>query len=144
MSRKITEEGLDLIKQFEGLRLEAYQCSAGVWTIGYGHTLGVQEGDTISEVDADDFLAEDIGWAESEISRGVRVPISDNQFSALVSLVFNIGKGAFRASTLLKKLNDGEYDEAADEFLRWNKVHGKTLAGLTRRREAERELFLDT
>lgn len=142
----INQEGLNLIKSFEGLRLDAYQDVAGIWTIGYGHIKGVKEGMTISEAEAEALLREDLADAENAVSRFVKVPISENEFSALVSLVFNIGSGAFAGSTVLRKLNAGDHKGAADAILMWNRstVGGKKVVvqGLVRRREAERSLFL--
>ncbi|MBL5829218.1 lysozyme [Serratia fonticola] len=135
--------GLNLIKQFEGLRLRAYQCSANVWTIGYGHTAGVGEDDIITEEQAIFLLRQDVAEGEMVVNQHMNVLLTQNQFDALVSLVFNIGAGNFRASTLLKKLNIRDYDGAAKEFLRWVNAGGKMLPGLVRRREAESRLFLE-
>lgn len=141
-TQKINADGIRLIKSFEGLRLTAYQDSVGVWTIGYGTTRGVTPGMTISTAQAEQFLRQDVAKFEEAIRTSVKVPLNDNQFSALVVFTYNVGSGAFRNSTLLKKLNAKDYTGAADEFLRWNKAGGKVLAGLTRRRNAERALFL--
>jgi lysozyme len=141
--RSCNEAGKDIIRQSEGLRLKAYLCPAGKLTIGYGHTgPDVKTGMTITEEDANTLLSRDLVAAEKAIGGAVSVTITDNQFSALVSFVFNLGAGNFCGSTLLKKLNANDVFGAADEFLRWNKVNGQVLAGLTRRREAERTLFL--
>jgi len=139
---KISEKGLNLIKQFEGLRLEAYLCSAGVPTIGYGHTRGVKLGQTITQEQADAFLSEDIHEFELAVQRLVFVPITQNQFDALVSFVFNVGIGNLKKSTLLKKLNEGDVVGAANEFNKWVFAGGKKLKGLQRRRDKERLLFL--
>lgn len=139
---KTSERSLNLIKHLEGLRLQAYQCSAGVWTIGYGHTAGVRPGDIIDEVQAGIFLRQDVAASECTVMRLVTVALSQHQFDALVSFVFNTGNGNFAASTLLKKLNAGDYNGAADELLRWIHAGGKSLPGLVARREAERTLFL--
>lgn len=139
---KTGEKGLTLIKHFEGLRLWAYQCSANVWTIGYGHTADVRPGDVITPEQADAFLRQDVADAERAVSRFVRVPLTQCQFDALVSFVFNLGVENFRTSTLLKKLNAGDHDSAAQEFGRWIHAGGKTMPGLVRRREAERAMFL--
>lgn len=139
--RHINEKGLALVKEFEGCELEAYLCPAGVWTIGYGHTFAVEMGQVISETEAEALLREDLKQAEEAVDRLVTVPINENQFSALVSFVFNLGAGAFTNSTLLKKINAEEFD-AADQLLRWNKAGDEELPGLTRRRHAERALFL--
>lgn len=137
---QISEKGLALIKEFEGLRLEAYQCSADVWTIGYGHTAGVRKGDVITKATADRMLADDVSEFESAVNNAVTAPLTQNQFDALVSLAFNIGATAFKNSTLVKKLNLRH--DAADEFLRWRYVNRVESPGLRRRREAERALFL--
>ena len=144
----INQSALDLIKEFEGLRLAAYRDSAGVWTIGYGTTaaagVGILpgEGMTITAAQAEEYLRRAIDKFAASIRHGITVPLNENQWGALVSLAYNIGPGAFLTSTLLKKLNAGDTAGAADEFLRWNKSKGKVLRGLTRRREAERALFL--
>ncbi len=139
---KINEKGLQLIKDAEGLRLRAYDDGFGVLTIGYGYTKGVFEGMTITQEEAEELLIEDIRYFERRVTEVVKVPITSNQFSALVSFTFNLGETSLRLSTLLNKLNNGDYLRAADEFLRWNKVDGVAVEGLTRRREAERKLFL--
>ncbi len=139
---RINEKGLALIKEFEGCRLTAYRCPAGVWTIGYGHTQDVKSGMAITKIDAERFLRQDIRRFEEAVTSLIKVPATSNQFSALVSFAFNVGINSLRTSTLLKKLNRGDLNGAANEFLRWNKAGGKELPGLTRRREAERKLFL--
>lgn len=139
---KVSEKGINLIKEFEGLRLDAYQCSASVWTIGYGHTSGVKSGNRVTELEADKLLREDVANAERAVREGVNVPLNQDQYDALVSFAFNIGSGNFWRSTLIKKLNTGDYIGASEEFSRW--VHGgeKKLPGLVRRRKKERDLFL--
>lgn len=132
----------ELIKSFEGLELEAYLCPADIWTIGYGHTGDVKEGDTITKAEAGDLLDKDLEKFRSGVNRCVKVPLNENQFGALVSFAYNVGIGSLQSSTLLKLLNAGDYDAAADQFPRWNKSGGKVLTGLTRRREAERAVFL--
>lgn len=139
---RTSQKGIDLIKKFEGCRLEAYKCPAGVWTIGYGHTKGVQNGQKITQAQAEEFLIEDLKVYEKAVESCVKVPLSQNQFDALVSFCYNCGSGALKTSTLLRLLNEGKYSEAGEQFLRWNKAGGKVLVGLTRRREEERELFL--
>lgn len=139
---RISQKGIELIKKFEGCRLEAYRCPAGVWTIGYGHTKGVKDGMKISWEQAEEFLREDLKIYEQAVERCVKVPLSQNQFDALVSFCYNCGGEALRTSTLLRLLNESKYSESAEQFLRWNKAGGKVLAGLTRRREEEREMFL--
>ena len=137
----ISKNGLDLIKQFESLQLKAYKCSANVWTIGYGHTKNVKEGDRISQDQANCFLMQDLYSVEQAIIRLVKVKLNQNQFDALCSLIFNIGISAFNKSTLLAKLNTGDYVGAAEQFRRWNKVNNVVMAGLVRRRQAEEDLF---
>ena len=139
---RTSQKGIDLIKKLEGCRLEAYKCPAGVWTIGYGHTKGVQNGQKITQAQAEEFLIEDLKVYEKAVESCVKVPLSQNQFDALVSFCYNCGSGALKTSTLLRLLNEGKYSEAGEQFLRWNKAGGKVLVGLTRRREEERELFL--
>ncbi|MEO1621643.1 MAG: lysozyme [Cyanobacteria bacterium J06632_3] len=140
--KRTNSNGLLLIKSFEGLRLKAYRDSVGIWTIGYGTTRGVRPNMRINENQAIEFLQQDLSRFEKSINEAVRVPINDNQFSALASFTYNVGPGALRSSTLLKLLNQGNVRGAADQFPRWNKAGGRPLAGLTRRRNAERLLFL--
>lgn len=147
MAREIDVAGLALIKRFEGLRLEADQDVAGIWTIGYGHTRGVVPGMTITEAQADQALADDLGGAEAVVDDATAdVATGDNQFSAMVSLCFNIGSVNFRASTVLREHRAGAFAAAADAFLMWNKTHVdgvlQVVAGLTDRRTAERALYL--
>jgi len=137
----------DHIKEFEGLRLDAYLDVAGILTIGYGHTgPDVKSGMKITKARADDLLHKDMQWAIDAVSKSVTVPTNQYQQAALISLTFNIGAGAFKSSTLLRKLNAGDIEGAANEFCRWNKatVGGKktVINGLTRRRESERALFM--
>ncbi|WP_462382335.1 lysozyme [Pseudomonas sp. Marseille-QA0892] len=138
-----SQRGIDLIKQFEGLRLEAYDDGVGVQTVGYGHTKGVTRGMKITAAQAVDFLRQDLRDAELEIERSVSVDLCQHQFDALASLIFNIGGRAFRDSTLRKKLNACDQKGAAAEFDRWVYAAGKKLTGLVRRRAAERKLFED-
>lgn len=144
--RKTLQNGKNLIKEFEGFRSTAYVCPAGVVTVGYGTTRingnPVELGTKITTDEAEQFLEQDLKGFESAVNQNVIVEITENQFDALVSFVYNVGVGNFKKSTLLKKLNAGKINEAADEFLKWNKAGGKTLAGLTTRRKAERKLFL--
>jgi lysozyme len=147
MTRHINEAGLELIKSFEGLRLDAYQDQAGVWTIGYGHTAGVAPGQLVNQELADMFLRSDLGRAETYVAVVTRdVPTADDQFAAMVSLCFNIGSGNFRTSTVLRRHRTGDYQLAGAAFLLWNKLHadGRLVPskGLTRRRAAERALYL--
>lgn len=138
---KISAEGLALIKKFEGCELTAYQCSAGVWTIGYGHTKGVEKGMTISKESAEEMLIEELNEYEDYITDNVTSPLSQNQFDAMVSWVYNLGPSNLLASTLLKVLNAGDYEGVPAQIKRWNKAGGQTLDGLIRRREAESLLF---
>lgn len=147
MTRKTATKGIELIKEFEGCRLTAYKCPAGVWTIGYGHTGTVDgkligNGMTITAAKATELLKKDLAEFEAAVNGCVTVPITQNMFDALVSFSFNVGAGALRRSTLLRKLNAKDYDGAAAEFPLWNKAGGKVLNGLVRRRERERQLFL--
>ena len=139
---KTSAEGLSLIKKFEGCELYAYQCSAGVWTIGYGHTKDVEPGMQITKEDAEEMLVEELHEYESYINDFVTAPLSQNQFDALVSWVYNLGPANLKASTMLKVLNAGEYEDVPAQMKRWNKAGGKVLEGLIRRREAESLLFL--
>ena len=138
---KISLEGLALIKRFEGCRLEAYKCSANVLTIGYGHTGGVKETDTITQDEADKLLQEDVEQFEKYVDDNVTVELGQSQFDALVAWTFNLGVGNLRESTMLKKLNSEDYASVPSEMKRWNKAGGKTLDGLIRRRKAESLLF---
>lgn len=136
------EKAKALIKEFEGLRLNAYRCPAGVLTIGYGHTSGVKEGMSITEVEANALLDQDVSIAAEQVKSVVKVNLNANQLDALIDFVFNLGIGNLRSSTLLKKLNAGDYTGAAEEFSKWI-YSGKTvLPGLVRRREIEKQLFL--
>ncbi|HDC4771328.1 TPA: lysozyme [Enterobacter cloacae] len=142
-----SEKGIALIKEFEGCKLTAYQDSVGVWTIGYGWTQPVdgkpiRAGMTIKQETAERLLKTGLVSYESDVSRLVKVGLTQGQFDALVSFTYNLGARSLSTSTLLRKLNAGDYAGAADEFLRWNKAGGKVMNGLTRRREAERALFL--
>lgn len=140
---KMRIKNIDMIKKHEGLRLEAYMPTPNdVWTIGYGHTKTAKPGMKITKEKAEELLRGDISWVEASIERNVKVPLTQNQYDALASLIYNIGAGAFARSTLLKMLNAGDYEGAADQFLRWDKQKGKVLRGLTNRRREERELFL--
>ena len=139
---KTSESMIAVIKKFEGLRLKAYKCPAGVYTIGYGHTENVNADSEISELMADQILRKDLQKFENSIKKLVKVQLSQCQFDALVSLVFNIGATNFKNSTLLKYLNNGEYSLAAEQFERWIYSNGKKLDGLLTRRKAEKEIFL--
>lgn len=143
---KTSRAGIDLIKEFEGLRLEAYLCPADVWTIGYGHTSAagaplVQRGMKISAAEAERILARDLIKYESAVDRFVKVEISQNQFDALVSFAYNCGVGALAKSTLLKRLNAGHPDAVPAELMKWTKSGGRETFGLVRRRRAEAQLW---
>ena len=124
------------------MELEAYQDAVDVWTIGYGHTKTVEPGMIITEAQAEELLREDLAEFEEAVTEAVEVSINSNQFSALVSFCFNLGAGSLFQSTLLKLLNQGDFQGAADQFPRWNKAGYQVLEGLTRRRKAERALYL--
>lgn len=140
---KIGYKGIELIKSFEGLYLKAYKCPAGIWTIGYGHTKGVKEGQQITASQAEEFLREDVAQFARDVLRQ-NLRLTQNQFDALVSFVFNVGGGNFLKSTLLRKAKVNSNDPTIkNEFLRWNKAAGKVLPGLTRRRQAEADLYFE-
>ena len=130
------------IARWEGCKLTAYQDVVGIWTIGYGRTTNVHPGDTCTQEQADSWLAEEVETFRRGVRGAVLVPLNDNQLAACTSLAYNIGLAAFRGSTLLRKLNDGDYQGAADQFLVWNKAGGRVVQGLVNRRSAERDLFL--
>ncbi len=132
----------ELIKTFEGFRKNSYLCPANVWTIGYGTTDNVKQGDTCSEHDAEQYLIRDVKRFADAINENVKVPLTQNQFDSLCCFVYNVGIGAFKKSTLLTKLNAKDYKGASEQFARWNKAGGKELPGLTKRRESERALFV--
>ena len=146
-AKKVSNSGIDLICSFEGLRLNAYDDGVGVWTIGFGTTIypngiKVKRGDTCTTEQAKAYMAHDLKKFESTVNSAVTVPINQNQFDALVSLTYNIGIGAFTKSTLLKKLNSGDYKGASDQFDVWIKAGGKRLDGLVKRRAKEKAWFL--
>ena len=142
---KINKRGLNLIKEFEGLQTNAYRDAADVLTIGYGHTKGVKEGDSITEQFAEIMLDKELREYEGYVDQMVNVPLDENQHAALVSFVYNLGPTNFANSTLLKRLNEGRYEDVPEQIKRWNKarVNGELteLEGLTRRRQAEADLF---
>lgn len=141
MTRTINKAGLDLVKSFEGCKLKAYVCPAGVLTIGYGSTGShVKPGMTITQDQADELLRSDLRRFEDYVDQHCK-PATDNQFSALVSFCFNVGEGNLRTSTLRRMHKAGDYAGAQAQFARWNKGGGKVLAGLVRRREAEAKLY---
>lgn len=142
---KIPNDVIDLIKNFEGFMGTAYLCPAGVWTIGYGTTYGVKKGDEITEAEATQRLLDWFKTPSQSIKKAIKVPISDNEFGAIMSLVYNVGVGAILKSTLLKKLNANDKTGASNEFLRWDKirVNGKLQSsnGLAKRRKVEKMVF---
>jgi len=142
---RTSQRGIDLIKAHEGFRTKAYldpgSQDGKPWTIGYGHTKGVKEGDIITKAQATEFLRQDVKEAESHVNKKVTVPLNQGQFNALVSFVFNVGRGAFSRSTMLRKLNASDYAGAANEFKRWNKNDGRIMEGLIKRRADERACF---
>lgn len=146
---KISQNGIDLIKQFEGFRADAYKDQAGVWTIGYGSTFykdntKVQKGDSITEPEALELFLDMLKDYENAVSNNVTASLNQNEFDALVSFVYNVGQGNFAKSTLLRLLNEGKVSRqvVAEEFKKWNKAGGKVSNGLTNRRAAEYNLFL--
>lgn len=139
----ISQKGIDLIKNFEGCRLNAYKCPAGVWTIGYGHTGSeVKPGLKITQAEAEKILKSDLVVHCNNVSKLVKVPLNQNQFDALVSFEYNVGYGNFSKSTLLKLLNQKKYKEASGQFEKWVYANKKILSGLVKRRKAEKDLFI--
>ena len=138
---KTSPKGIALIKEFEGLRLKAYKCPGGVWTIGYGHTACVKPGMVISEAQAEEYLMADLIAFENYLN-GLGLAINQNQFDALISFIYNVGTGNFSSSTLLRKVKANSQDNSImDEFLRWVYSKGRVLPGLQRRRLAEMKLY---
>jgi lysozyme len=146
MTRAINEAGLALIKQSEGCKLDVYLDGNGFKTVGYGHKVtdddDLDVGDSITQAEADEYLSDDLQDTEDEVTEFVTADLNDNEFSALVSFTFNEGSGRLKDSTLLVRLNEGDFKDAANEFLRWVFIGKQVSEGLTRRRQAERELFL--
>lgn len=139
---KTSEQGINLIKNFEGLRTEVYVCPSGYKTIGYGHVIRDNDyKEKIDLFDAEKLLAEDIKKAEEAVLRNIDVELDQGQFDALVSFTFNLGAAAFQRSTLRQKINRCEYDLVPKEFRRWVYAGGIVMSGLVRRREAEVEFF---
>lgn len=143
---KLSNQGIKDLIASEGSRLKAYQDQGGVWTIGVGHTSAagapkVVKGMTITKAEEEEILSRDIAKFEGYVNKLVKVPLNQNQFDALVELTYNIGSGALSGSTLLRKLNAGNYSGAAEQFLVWNKVSGKTNQGLVNRRAREKKKF---
>ncbi len=138
----VSQAGRDFIKEHEGVRLNAYQDSVGIWTIGVGHILGVYEGQQITTMEADRLLEADLETVDKCLANCLKVPVTQNQWDALGSFVFNLGCKSLRDSTLLSLLNDGDDTGAAAQFECWCYAAHKKLPGLIARREAEKELFL--
>ncbi len=138
---KVSQDCIQLVKYFEGFEDTAYLCPANVWTIGYGRTRNVKEGDKVTEVQAERDLLEELEEFKHQVLDSVKVELKQNELDALTSWTYNLGVGNLKSSTLLKKLNAGNKDEVPAEIVRWNKANGKVLAGLTKRREAEAELW---
>lgn len=137
---------VDLIKEMEGFRSEAYSDVVGVWTIGYGTTRvngsKVVQGMKCTEQEAEQYVFDELTPVAQRVTDMVKVPVNQNQFDALCDFCYNLGTGSLHESTLLKKLNAGDYDGAANEFAKWNQAGGKVLPGLVKRRELERQLFI--
>lgn len=143
---KTSDAGIALIKRWEGERLTAYLCPAGVWTIGVGHTSAMGDpapvsGMRITSEEASSILRRDLGRIEKDVDAAVTVPLNQRQFDTLVSFVFNVGISAFRKSTLLKKLNAGDYQAVPNELMKWTRVNGQLNQGLVNRRKAEADYW---
>lgn len=143
-SRQINQAGCDLVKSFEGLRVQSYLCPAGIWTIGYGHTRTARPNMVVTREQADWLLTDDLRQAARVVMQQVTVTLNDNQFAALVCFVFNVGAQNFSQSTLLRLLQRGWYEQVPVQLVRWNKARGETLGGLARRRAAEAKLWNQT
>lgn len=142
MSARINQRGIRIIKHFESLRLEPYYCPAGILTVGYGHVIrNPSENKKIGPDEADELLYQDLVIAESAVSRLIKVPLNEDQFSALVSFTFNVGGGTLQRSGLRAKLNRGEYESVAPELQKWVRSGARVLAGLVLRRQLEAKLF---
>ena len=139
---EVSENGIKLIKTFEGCRLKAYKCPAGIPTIGYGHTHNVNMNDTITQEQAEAFLRHDLKIHGDNILKLVKVSLNQNQFDSLVSFEYNVGYGNFARSTMLKMINARKFKDAANQFDKWIYANKKILTGLVKRRKAEKELFL--
>ena len=143
---QISYSGKKLLGELEGFKDKAYKDSAGIWSLGFGSIRmwgrKVQQGDICTEAEAYIQMDLDLAWAQTAINKEVKVPLTQNQFDALVIFIYNIGETAFKSSTMLRKLNAKDYIGAANEFVRWNRAGGKVVDGLTNRREREKRLFL--
>lgn len=138
---KPSNQCIELVKHFEGFESVAYLCPANVWTIGYGRTRNVKEGDVITELQAERDLLEELVEFGEQVLSVVDVELEQREFDALTSWTYNLGVGNLQSSTLLKKLNAGDKNSVPSEMLRWNKASGRVLEGLTRRRQAEADLW---
>ena len=138
---KVSQDCIDLVKFFEGFEAKAYLCPASVWTIGYGRTKNIKEGDELTELQAERDLLEELDEFAEQVLNTVKISLDQNELDALTSWTYNLGVGNLQSSTLLKKLNSGDKNSVPSEMVRWNKAAGKVLAGLTRRREAEAKLW---
>ena len=138
---QLSKTGIELLKHFEGCELKAYQDSVGVWTIGYGHTKGIYEGLEITQLEAEKMLQDELPEYEGYITDKVVPMLQQHEFDALVCWVYNLGPTNLSSSTMLKKLNAGEFKEVPFQMKRWDKAGGQPLLGLTRRRNAEALLF---
>ena len=137
----ISQEGISLIKKFEGCELEAYKCAAGVWTIGYGHTKDVKENDVITKEEAESMLVHELQEYCNDVDIAVKVDLKQNEFDSLVSWTYNLGPTNLNSSTMLRVLNEGKHDDVPTQIKRWNKAGGEVLKGLIRRRNAEALMF---
>jgi lysozyme len=136
-----SKTGIQLTEQFEGVRLVAYQDQVGRWTIGYGHTQGVQAGMVCDQEQAQEWLQNDAAWAERVVNALVKVSLTQGEFDALVDFTFNLGSGSFEHSQLLQLVDQGNFAAAAEEFAKWDHAGGQVVAGLLRRRLAEKQEF---
>ena len=141
-SLRVNQLAIDMIKRWEGFRPLAYLCPAGVWTIGYGHTKTAREGMKVTQAEAEALLRQDLDEIVSVLAPAIRVPLSDQQSAALLSWAYNVGVGAAQRSTLLRKLNAGDYAAVPEELMRWVRANGKVLPGLVNRRAAEAGLWV--
>ena len=138
---KTSAEGVALIKKFEGCKLQSYLCSADVWTLGFGHTRGVKDGDSCTQEQAEQTLVDDLFEFEKYVHKHVNVALDQNQFDALVAWTFNLGPTNLRESTLLKRVNEERFSDVPTEIRRWNRAGGEVVQGLVRRRAAEALLW---
>jgi lysozyme len=138
---KYSKQGLQLTEKFEGCKLDAYLDQVGVPTIGYGHTRGVKISDTCTQEQAEKYLLEDITIAEQDVNNNLKVEVTQSEFDSLVDFTFNLGCSAFNNSTLLKDINDRNFQSAIGEFEKWDHAGGKVVSGLLKRRLAEQEQF---